>query len=76
MSTGPATGYRLEPCPECGVEVCVVMQGYRVSWPPGEPGSGHACLTTLQGGQVLVVGAGDPMQNRHEFHEHQPEGLE
>lgn len=76
MSTGPATGYELAPCPECGAEVAIVFQGYRVSWPPGEPGSGHCGLMTLPGGQVMVAGMGNPAENRHEFHEHQPEGLE
>lgn len=76
MSAGPVTGYRLESCPECGVEVAVVMQGYRVSWPPGEPGSGHCGLMTLPGGQVLVAGMSRVEENRHDFHEHQPEGLE
>lgn len=76
MSDGPATGYRLEPCPECSVEVAVVYQGYRVSWPPGEPGSGTCGLMTLPGGQVMVADMGSASENRHDFHEHQPEGPE
>lgn len=75
--SGPAIGYAREKCPECDADVIVVFQGYRIDAEPVAPGELATCmLSTLPGGQVIVAGGGRAEDNRYNFHDHQPEGLE
>lgn len=74
---GPAVGYDLTECPECGAKVIVTFQGYRVDAEPVKPGELATCgLMVLPGGQVLMAGMGNADHNRYNVHDHQPEGLE
>lgn len=73
---GPAVGYALEKCPECGADVIVTFQGYRVDAEQVAPAAGNVGLSMLPGGQVLMAGMGREEDNRYNVHDHQPEGLE
>lgn len=73
---GPAVGYRLEPCPDCGRECCITWQGYRVEWPAVDHADhGDCALMVTPGGQVLLAGSGNPADNRYRLHDHQPPEL-
>lgn len=73
---GPATGYLRQPCPECGDDVIVTFQGYRVDAEPVHHSLADCGLMMLPGGQVLLASSGSAEENRYQLHDHQPEGLE
>jgi hypothetical protein len=68
---------RIEPCPECAVDVAVCDNNVRLNVPaePFDRDPLGACWTIATAGPVAlaVVGPEPPHGQGHRLHEHQPE---